>query len=417
MNMYKIFAGVLFVMPVLPVEAGVLQKWIVAQSTTKDEGGLDLDNPEIDLKKKEEVLNIGPFGDLNIGGALDMRLYFPRPKGPTDMHMGFGNLDIHVAELFVTTNIGDHVSILAEQLLVTSPMGSTVGQDHGFVYAIFSGFPGIFSNLALKVGRSRFRFGIDAKSDSPANVLRSPVYKTLGTITDRGLELSGYTGPVEWSVSVANGVDAVKVPLEPAAGTTLQPGSDEPHMWADIRNGSKPVYLRIGIEALDGLSFGASGFTGKTYPVYSHYGFAMHDMVFNGHTDDTRLIYKNRAALDAKYRMGRWDFGLEFAFGNDRDQGQNYEVRSYYGRVDYRIIPQKLSAHFQYDYFDDGRALVITEGLPYEDSGTFGVGLTYNLTEQSLLRAAWLQDDRSLFRSKFQGGPEYLGVVQSLLAF
>ena len=176
-------------------KGGILQNWILAQNSTKAVEGenLNLDAPQLEAKK-DEGFSAGPINNLNFGGALDMRLYMPRFGGPTEKHLGFGNFDIHVAELFLTTNVGDHISVLAEQLLVTSEMGNTVGQDHGFVYAIFSNIPAVPENWSLKVGRTRFRFGADARLDSPANVLRSPVYKTLGTITDKGIELSGYSG-------------------------------------------------------------------------------------------------------------------------------------------------------------------------------------------------------------------------------
>lgn len=409
-------------------EGGVLQGWVVAQAKTPaqakssstapvaapaEAGGLNLEAPALEAKPPSEGITAGPFTNLNFGGALDMRLYLPRPGGPTDSHLGFGYFDIHVSELFLTTNIGDHISVLAEQLLVTAPMGSTVGQDHGFVYAIFSSIPGLPENIAIKAGRMRFRFGIDAKLDSPANVLRTPVYKTLGMITDKGIEISGYTGPVEWSLGVANGFDSVNEEVIATSGEKVM-------VMRDVRNGSKPLFARIGVEATDWLALGFSGFTGNAYPVTSHYGFAMHDMVFNGHTDDSRFIYKNRGAADAKLRLSSSvDLSGEYAFGNDRDMGQNYKVWSGYGRLDWRFVPQKWSAQLQYEYFSDGRNPAVVDGMSYEDTGTIGAGLTYFMTDQSWIRAAWLMDDRGIFRSR--GGdshaPEYMGVIQTMLSF
>ncbi|MBS1985397.1 MAG: hypothetical protein JST16_14625 [Bdellovibrionales bacterium] len=393
---------------------GPAQQLLIAQSTPQaaPSEGLNLDAPSIDAKK-DEGANLGPLSNINFGGALDMRLYLPKPGGPTDAHLGMGYFDIHVSELFLTTNIGDHISVLAEQLLVTSPMGNTIGQDHGFVYAIFSSIPGLPENMAIKVGRTRFKFGIDARLDSPANPLRSPVYQTLGTITDKGIELSGYTGFLEWSLGVANGVDSVDREV-------MSMNGEEAMVATDVRNGSKPVYARLSAEPVDGVSFGLSGFTGKTYPVYSHYGFAMHDMIFNGHTDNSRLIYKNRGAVDGKFKLSsRWDLSAEYAFGTDRDEGQSYSIRNYYTRLDYRIIPQKFTVQLQYNYFDDGRDISIIEGRPYKDSGVFGFGLTWYVTDQSWIRATYLMDDRGIFRSKDGDtkAPEYLGVIQTLLAF
>lgn len=412
-------------------EAGLVQNFLVAQvkgnkkneavkaseATTPDNTtatGLDFDSPNLEPKKDDQGTSIGPINNLNFGGALDMRAYFPQMSGPTDEHMGFGALDIHVAELFLTTNIGDHISILMEQLLVTSKMGDTVGQDHGFVYAIFCSVPGLPEDMAFKLGRLRNRFGVDARLDSPANVLRSPVYKTIGVITDKTLEMSGQLGPVEYSVAVLNGVDTLTVPV-----TTTVPGV-EPEAHVDIKNGSKPVIARLVVDPTDWLSFGASGFTGRVYPVYSHYGFAMHDMLFNGHTDEGTLVYKNRAAVDAKLSLGsKIDLFAEYAMGTDRQGGQTFDVRSYFGRIDYRFVPQKWTLQIQYEFFNDGRDVVIVDNKPYNDNGNFGAAITYHFNDQALIRIAGLMDDRGLFRGK--GGddkaPEYMGIAQTLLSF
>jgi hypothetical protein len=110
----------------------------------------------------------------------------------------------------------------------------------------------------------RFRFGADAKLDSPANLLKSPVYKTLGNITDRGIEFSGYAGFMEWSLGVMNGIDSINEEVTSKSGEDVM-------VMRDVRNGSKPVVARVGIETTSWLELGVSGVTGKFYPVYSHY--------------------------------------------------------------------------------------------------------------------------------------------------
>lgn len=397
-------------------QAGFVQKTLLAQLGASDSASpsqaLNLEAPNLEAAPLEAG-STGAFSDLNFGGALDLRLYLPQRGGPTDRHLGMGAFDIHVSELFLTTNIGDHISILAEQLLLTSPMGSTVGQDHGFVYAIFSSIPGLPDDVALKVGRMRFRFGADAKLDSAANILKSPVYKTLGNITDKGVEFSGYAGAVEWSLGVMNGIDSVMELVTTTSG-------EEVRVMREVRNGSKPVVLRIGIEATPWLDLGLSGVTGKFYPVYSHYGFAMHDMIFNGHTDDSRLIYKNRLALDTKLKLSsRIDFYGEYALGTDRNAGRTLNLWSAYGRIDWRWAPQAWTLSAQYDFYNDGKKVSVVEGTPYRDSGTLGLGLTRYLTEQAWIRAAWLMDDRGLrqFHKGDSKAPEYMGIVQTMLSF
>ena len=396
-------------------EAGFVQKFLLAKKEDAPKSELNFDTPELTPKKEENSgATLGPINNINFGGALDMRAYFPQMNGPTEEEMGFGALDIHVAELFLTTNVGDHVSILAEQLLVTSKMGDTVGQDHGFVYAIFSGIPGLPEDIAIKVGRLRNRFGVDARLDSPANVLRSPVYKTIGGITDKSLEVSGLFGPVDISVAVLNGQDTLSVPV-----TTTVPGVTA-NMDVDTRNGSKPVVAKISVDASDWLSMGVSGFTGRAYPVYSNYGFSMHDLLFNAHVDESNLVYKNRAAIDAKISLGsKIDLYGEYTLGTDRDGGKTFHVSSAYGRLDYRFIPQKWTAQLQYEAYSDGRDVVSMNGMNMSDSGNIGASLTYHLNDQALLRIAGLVDDRGIFRSTGDDSkaPEYMAIAQTLLSF
>ncbi|MEZ4815729.1 MAG: hypothetical protein R3A80_11060 [Bdellovibrionota bacterium] len=402
-------------------EAGLIQKFIVAQNSTQTKKqteekteSLNFESPDLTPKEENGSLAFGPINNLNFGGALDMRAYFPQMSGPTEEDMGFGAFDIHVAELFLTTNIGDHISILAEQLLVTSKMGDTVGQDHGFVYAIFSSIPGLPEDIAIKIGRLRNRFGIDARLDSPANPLRSPVYKTIGSITDKSLEMSGTLGPVEFSAAVLNGADTLKAPV-----TTTVPG-----VTADVavkaRNGSKPVVARLSIDPFDSFSLGVSGYTGRDYPVYSHYGLTMDDLLFNGHTDRGTLVYKNRAAIDARISLSsNIDFYAEYMMGTDRQGGKTFDVSSIYGRLNYRFVPQKWTLQLQYELFNDGRDVVFTNGSAYNDSGNFGASLTFYINDQALIRIAGLVDDRSLFRNNNDDSkaPEYLGIAQTLLSF
>ena len=86
----------------------------------------------------------GAFSNLIFGGALDIRRITPgQDLIPDRNNWESGTTLIHVAEFVVTTSVGDHVSILGEQLLTTSPLGTQVADDHGFVYAILTGIPGI----------------------------------------------------------------------------------------------------------------------------------------------------------------------------------------------------------------------------------------------------------------------------------
>ncbi len=352
----------------------------------------------------ETQLSAGPFNNINFGGTVDMRLYLPQSHGPSYVDLGAANFDLHVVELFLSTNIGEHISLLLEQLLVTSKMGDTVGQDHGFVYAVFSEIPWLPSDWSIKAGRFRTHFGIDTHLDSATHILRNPIYKNLGIFTDKGVELSGFYKSFDWSISLLNGIDSVLDNVNANSGN-----------MAEVRRAraanSKPVVARIGIDLTNDLNFGISGFSGVTHPVLSQYGFSMSDMIFSARMDESKFVYKNRYAADMTFKLSsKVKWSNEYCTGIDRDEGQSVHTWSAFTRIDYKIIPEKLTLGIQYEFFNDGRSNETT------DTGTLGVALSYNLNDQSWFRLGWLQDDRGLFRSK-ASGPEYMAVAQTLITF
>jgi hypothetical protein len=349
-------------------------------------------------------LTVGPFNNINFGGAVDMRLYAPQSHGPTYSHLGAAHFDLHVVELFLTTNIGDHISLLLEQLLITSKMDDPVGQDHGFVYAVFSEIPWLPRDWSLKLGRFRTHFGIDTHLDSATHILRNPAYKNIGIFTDKGLELSGFWKSFDWSVSVVNGIDSVLDSIN------TNPGHEAEVRRAQATN-SKPVVARLGFDLSNNFNLGLSGFSGLTHPVTSEYGYSMSDMLFNARLNEGKIVYKNRYAADMTLKISsKFKIAAEYCTGIDRDEGYTRTVSSAFTRVDYKIIPQKLTLALQYEYFNDGRTNEIM------DTGTIGAALSYHLNEQSWLRIGWLQDDRGLFRSKATG-PEYMAVAQTFITF
>lgn len=366
---------------------------------------LNFEKAKLDTSQQSaSPLKVGPFNNINFGGAVDMRFYASQPYGPTYSHLGAAHFDLHVVELFLSTNIGDHISLLLEQLLITSKMDDPVGQDHGFVYAIFSEIPWLPRDWSLKAGRFRTHFGIDTHLDSATHILRNPAYKNIGIFTDKGFELSGFWKNFDWSVSVTNGIDSVLDSINTNSG-------HEAELRRAQATSSKPVVARLGFDLTNNLNFGLSGFSGLTHPVVSEYGFAMSDMLFGARLNEGKVVYKNRYAADATLKVSsRFKIAAEYCTGIDRDDGHTHTVWSAFTRMDYKIIPQKLTLALQYEYFNDGRSNEIV------DTGTIGAALSYNLNEQSWLRIGWLQDDRSLFRSKVTG-PEYMAIAQTFITF
>ncbi|MBY0415851.1 MAG: hypothetical protein K2Q18_16890, partial [Bdellovibrionales bacterium] len=115
---------------------------------------LDFDSPNIDKpqeKKKVNDISLGELGGLNFGLLFDERYMVVGKNSPGTV--------VHVNELNITGNIGENISILAEQLLPTSRLAGSedqTGDDHGFVYGIFSNIPFLPSGTAFKIGRFRF---------------------------------------------------------------------------------------------------------------------------------------------------------------------------------------------------------------------------------------------------------------------
>lgn len=360
-----------------------------------EEEGLQLEAPALAPAPAPAPPSLGPFTNINLGGTLDYRFLVPT-NGDSP------SLGIHVNELFLTTNIGDNITILAEQLLLTSDLETVVGQDHGFVYAIFTNLPGLPSDLALKVGRLRFRYGIDAVSDAAVNPARDLVYKNLGFISDKGLELSGYYGDFDYTAAVLMGPDFT---------SRSAPGPDgmvSGEIKAGAENNNRPVAVRLGYESPWDLKIGLSAFYGKAYRFVNGPVYDMDDMLTNGFLDRSRLLLKRRASLDLRYGIGKWDFSGEVTFGDERDAGETIKVRGYYVRADYLVIPQKVKLLLQYDLWRDG--LIATR-----DDGVITGGLTYNPLDQVTLRLLAAVSDATL--SDESDVMDTMVIAQTLLTF
>lgn len=359
-----------------------------AQPEKREEETLKLDEPALAPPPKGEAPSLGPFSNINIGGLLDYR-YIP---GPRTVSTGSAFLVIHVNELFISTNIGENISILAEQLLITSGRESEVGQDHGFVFATFTNLPFLPSELSFRIGRFRFRYGIDAVSDSAINPVRTLPYKSIGFIADRGLELSGYWRWFDLSAAVLNGPDekVIDIPNTPAQARV---GSG---------NKNRPLALRLGINIPEGPQMGFSYFDGKSNPVLNLRGFDPDTMIFNATLKEDTLILKRRYSVDAKYSIWRLDFAGELTLGTDKFVGIERDVEGYYFRTDVTILPRKFKWLFQYDLWRDDDPTSI-------DDGALSTAATVNITEESLMRAAYLLNLGDL--------GTYALILQLLLAF
>ena len=217
---------------------------------------LNFDSPNLDKAQEKENKNdfsLGSYGGLNFGVLFDERYLVTGKNAP-------GSL-IHVNELNITGNIGDNISILAEQLLTTSKLSGIddqVGDDHGFVYAIFSNVPLLPAGTSIKIGRFRFKWGIDAVLDAAANPIYPITRKNLGFITDKGIELSGFFGDIDYTLGVADGPDHVEVAVEDANRNSIGV------LDKAIQNNSMPLFFRVSSK-FSSSKLGLSYFEGKSW--------------------------------------------------------------------------------------------------------------------------------------------------------
>ena len=340
----------------------------------------------------------GAFGNLIFGGALDVR----RITRGTDLVPDGRNWDtgttlIHVAELVATTSVGEHISLLGEQLLTTSPLGTQVADDHGFVYAILTGLPVLPKGASLKIGRFRHAFGIDTKSDAAANPLYNLVRKNIGFISDRGIQLNGYVGPVAYVLSLADGPDSLRTVVDGTveSGIRIGPHGSGGGVLEPIRNNSPPLFLHVnGTLPLLGkrIWIGGSYFDGNSYPFNPN----------NGDVNPSTLIYKRRVGLATNFKIWRLNLAAEWVRGVDTQLlkyvqppivgDRTATVEGYYLHAEIPLT-ETVDVRLKYDVWNPDAEQYNTfnftrtrEAQPWT---TLGGALTWHFTEGALARLVY----------------------------
>ena len=341
----------------------------------------------------------GAFGNLVFGGALDIRrITRGQDLIPDRMNWDSGTTLIHVAEFVVTTSVGDHVSILGEQLLTTSPLGTQVADDHGFVYAILTGLPVLPKGASLKIGRFRHGFGIDTKSDAAANPLYNIVRKNIGFITDRGIQLNGFVGPVSYTFSLADGPDSLRTVTDGTISTGIRIG---PHgsgggVLKPIRNNSPPVFAHVNFTLpVFGKRFwlGASYFDGNSYPF---------DPI-RGDVNPSTLLYKRRFGLATSFKVWKVDFAAEWVRGRDTHllkylsipippDDRSAAVEGFYIHTEIPLS-ESLDIRLKYDVWNPNTDLFSSYAFEREPEeqvwSTLGGALTWHFSEGALARIVY----------------------------
>lgn len=367
--------------------------------------GFDFDSPNLDKPQEMKNTNdvsLGSFGGLNLGVLFDVRYMAIEGNSPGTI--------VHVNELNITGNIGDNISILAEQLLPTSRLSGIedqVGDDHGFVYAIFSNLPLLPSGTAFKIGRFRFKWGIDAVLDAPTNPIYPLTRKNLGFISDKGIELAGFFGDLDYTLGLADGPEYVEEVVEDSGGAPIGV------INKSVRNNSLPLFLRvstkfssskIGISYFDGNSWAYTNFMS---PMPNASKRARHP---GGMADRSMLYYRKHGAIDYLVKWEKFDLALEYSQGVDQDSNMNltYNTRGYFSRLDYNIKPQSLSLQLQYDQYSDGRPGV-------KDEKSLSAGLQYFIHDQAFIRVGFMYNRLGLSSSDQSGMIENIGFTQFYL--
>jgi hypothetical protein len=266
----------------------VAQQALIAQE-------LNFDEPAVTQKKDSLVpSSVGPVSNIQLGGAVDWRLAFQNgEKKPFAF--------LHVNEFVVSANVGDHIAISAEQLLLTSEMGSVVGQDHGFVTVQLVQLPFLPNGTSLKLGRFRGKFGSDAQTDSPANVFPSAALRSNGFVTDVGIHLDYAVGLFEFNVETFNGPDYMV--------NNNQKDAFAGKNW--------PVQARVLYQPFSSFKLGLSGFRGETWD--NQLSPMTLDMGSLGSSlNQSRTIDRMRLAADASIKTPYADFLVEGIWGQDK---------------------------------------------------------------------------------------------------
>lgn len=340
----------------------------------------------------------GAFGNLIFGGALDVRrITHGTDLVPDGSNWHTGTTLIHVAELVATTSVGEHISLLGEQLLTTSPLGTQVADDHGFIYAILTGVPVLPKGASLKIGRFRHAFGIDTKSDAAANPLYNLVRKNIGFISDRGIQLNGYVGPVAYVLSLADGPDSLRTVVNGTveSGIRIGPHGSGGGVLEPIHNNSPPLFLHVnGTLSLLGkrIWFGGSYFDGNSYPFNPN----------NGDVNPSTLIYKRRVGLATNFKIWRFALAAEWVRGADTQLlkyvqtpivgDRTTTVEGYYLHAEIPLT-ETVDVRLKYDVWNPDTGQYNTfnfnrtrEAQPWT---TLGGALTWHFTEGALARLVY----------------------------
>ncbi len=258
--------------------------------------GLNFDEPQVAAAESTSKFSLD---NVTVGGAVDWRLSYQNgAERPVAM--------LHVTELVLTAAVGPHVSVSAEQLLLTSENETVVGQDHGFVTISLVQLPFLPDGMNVKLGRFRGKFGLDAQTDSPANIFPSQVVRSNGFASDVGVQLDYVVGNFEAILETFNGADYLDTDTGKKAIAT--PG------W--------PTQVRLTWQPSAAAIIGVSGFSGHSWNTMGM-PTMFHMSELGTMVDRSQVIRRERFALDASWRTGPWKIMAEAIGGKDHGRNEH----------------------------------------------------------------------------------------------
>lgn len=209
--------------------------------------------------------------------------------------------------------------------------------------------------LKLKAGHFDSFFGLEPVLDTHGTLLQTLAHKNLGFKKDWGIALEGGLPLFDYSVG-------------------LQIGSG---MSIRRRDGSFLATARLGSSAQGNFQYGFSMMYGEVLESMGMRTFPRNELL----SEDA--VLKKRIGLDGQYLFGPYLFKAEVAAGKDEDE----DVLGYLSEIDY-TIPKIQNCQLQLQYQSWWHDL----DLVRSDDSTVTLGLTYKLSSNITLRAAFAHD-------------------------
>ena len=260
-----------------------------------------------------------------------------------------------------SSKYGDY---LTTDLQVRLAYDSTASADDAWACEIHNAWAEYRANNELKIRAGHFApaFGLEPVVDTHSTILQTLIMRDIGYDKDWGGELRGSFPAFDYEAAFQIG-----------SGMSIR-----------RQDSSYLVTGRIGTPQAQDFRYGISGMIGNVLKTLGMSTFP------KNHLLSGNAVFKERVGLDCQYNWTSFLLKAEVAYGRD----DNKNVIGYLGEVDYTAPRnQNWSLETQIQSF------VNDLGRNGTDDSTFSMSLTYRLSQQITLRAAFI-DDLNMFTDK-----------------